>query len=368
MHVTWTDACAPVPVFGGVPFLAVPYCYSYTDQRSCVHSIDMLHIDFWVDSYRGERVLRSIAPFFASHVPGWSFDQFTKLDLPACSRYQYFQSAIWGGGFHIAYGQYKSVDRVDHTVDVLPVLRVKFNPNKCARSPLFADLFSWIHGHCYDGMIVRFDYAVDVPCQLADLVVSSRKEPGLYKGTRYFGQRHHHGHVKIYDKSKEQADRGHSDLPDHPITRVEYTFVTGKPLGFDSICWLTRGPLPLPDQTELSPCALAYCRILRDLRASGGDVLQALEYIDRRTREKVKPYTIGSGVQLLEDTEILTRLLSQYCVVYNITYQSGGVNPVRFGPALCRYFDPVDDLEADDQVPFLDDDPVDQISIEELPF
>lgn len=348
--------------------MAVPYCFSFTDERACVHSIDMLHVDFFVDSFRGENVLRSLAEVFSAHVSGWSFDQFTKLDLPACSKYQFFQSSIWGGGFHIAYGQYKHVDRVDHTAVVLPVLRVKFNPNKCSRTPLFAGIFAWIKEHCDDGLIVRFDYAIDVPCELDDLVVSSRKEPGLYKGTRYYGQRHHHGHVKIYDKRKEQVDRGRPDDLDHPVTRVEYTFVTGKPLEFDSICWLTRGPLPIPDQSELSTQCISICRLMRDLRACGGDVLHAMSYFERRTREKIKPYTIGSGVQLLSDAEILLDLLSRCCSAYSISYRSGGVNAVAFGSSCPRSFEASDDLEADDQIPFVDDDPVQQITIDELPF
>lgn len=260
-------------------------------------------------------------------------DKCSKVDLPACSKYQFFKSTIWCKGFHCSYGQYRDFDPVDRSYTEYPVLRVKFNPNKYADSAVFDPLFSWINSRCVDGTLVKFDYAVDVPCRLEDLVVQSRKEPGLFKGTRYYGQRNQHGRVKIYDKGKESAFRDDSDLDvsDDPITRIEYTFCAGRPLSFDVILWLTRGPEPLPDVSVLGSQSYALARLLRDLRACGGDVSLGLSYLMQELA-KLEPYTIGSGIQLFDSgARLVVDLLGVLCSWLNIAYCSGGVNPVAIG-------------------------------------
>lgn len=265
----------------------VKYIHPVTDSVGCTHSIDNVVIDYIVDSFSRNSVLSDLGKIFKSADPLWTPDKCSKVDLPACSKYQFFKSTIWCKGFHCSYGQYRDFDPVDRSYTEYPVLRVKFNPNKYADSAVFDPLFSWINSRCVDGTLVKFDYAVDVPCRLEDLVVQSRKEPGLFKGTRYYGQRNQHGRVKIYDKGKESAFRDDSDLDvsDDPITRIEYTFCAGRPLSFDVILWLTRGPEPLPDVSVLGSQSYALARLLRDLRACGGDVSLGLSYLDARTRK-----------------------------------------------------------------------------------
>lgn len=336
----------------------VRYENKNTDELGCTHSIDNLVIDFLVTSFSADTVLSELGTIFRDVDPSWSADTCTKTDLPACSKYQFFKATIWCRGFHCSYGQYQDFDPVDRTWNCVPILRVKFNPNKYMRSPVFAPLFAWIREWCCDGQIVKFDYAVDIPCRLEDLVVHSRKEPGLYKGTRYYGQRHQHGRVKIYDKATESAFRdGDETEPAEPLTRMEITFCSGKPLAFDSVLWLTRGPEPLPDVSELGSQAYAIVRLLRDLKACGGDVLTALGYLDRRTQKKIEPYTIGSGVQLFScGDRWVVELLKVYCSELMITYRSGGVNPVRIGPDQLPEWLSIDDLEDPDQLPEFSED------------
>ena len=221
-------------------------------------------------------------------------------------------------------------------------MRIKFNPNKHWTSPVLARLNDWIERECDTGVIVKFDYAVDVPARLRDIEVHSRKEPGLYKGTRYYGQRNKHGRLKIYDKKAE------SDLPDD-TSRVEWTFCYGKPIVFDEVYWMTNGPAPLPDAKELGK-GYAVARMLLDIRALGGDVRKALGYLDYRTAKKLEPYTIGSGVQLLSSCfSQLSALLVFYCDALSVSFKADGVNEISIGHTFTRVS--MDDLEAD-ELPF----------------
>ena len=316
-----------------------------TDSNSCTHSVDNLIVEYVVKSFRKESVLDSLSALFAEHIPGWERSSHCKENLPACTKFQFFRSAIWGGGFSIQYGHYQDFDRVTREWSEYPVLRVKFNPNKWMESPVFEQLLEWLDVWCDNGVLVKFDYAVDVPCRIGDIEVHSRKQAGLYKGkTRYFGQRNHHGYLKVYDKKEE------SEL-DHELTRVEWTFTLGKPIVFDDVVWLTNGPSPLPDVRELGSQSYALARMVLMVRSLGGDPKDALALLDYRTRKKIEPYTIGSGVQLFDfGVHYLTQLLHYYCSTLSVSFHADGVNAVSIGQQFRRLS--CDDLENDDELPF----------------
>lgn len=318
------------------------YGLSKTDSRGCTYSIDNLVAEYIVKSFNQDSVLGSLSEIFQSVVPAWDRAKCCRENLPACSRFSWFKSSIWGGGFYIQYGQYRDFDKVSGEWTEYPLLRIKFNPNKYWNSELFPKLLEWLDYNCDNGALVKFDFAVDVPARIKDLQVHSRKEPGLYKGTLYYGQRNKHGRLKIYDKKAE------SELPDD-VTRVEWTFCCGKPLVFDDVLWLTNGPEPLPDARELGK-SYAYARLLLTIRSLGGDVGEALGYLDRRTAKKLEPYTIGSGVQLMGDgSDVLVPLLRAYCTALSVSFKSEGVNAVSIGSGFSRLSQ--DDLEAD-ELPF----------------
>lgn len=318
------------------------YSKNIKDTRGCTHSIDNLVVEYCVKSFRKDVVLDELSRIFSETIPGWEREKNCKDNLPACTKYQYFRSAIWGGGYSIQYGHYQDFDKLTREWTEYPLLRVKFNPNKWLQSPVYSRLISWLDEWCDNGVLVKFDYAVDVPVGLKDIAVHSRKEPGLYKGTRYYGQRNKHGRLKIYDKKAE------SELPDD-TSRVEWTFCYGKPIVFDEVVWLTRGPAPLPDASELGK-GYAVARLLLDIRALGGDVRQALGYLDYRTQKKLEPYTIGTGVQLLDGCLVqLRELLQLYCDALSVSFCSDGVNALSIGQQFTRLSS--DDLEAD-ELPF----------------
>lgn len=320
------------------------YGKNIKDTLGCTHSIDNLIVEYIVKNFNAKSVIDSLARnVFEPTIPGWEKEKMCKLDQPACSAYAWFKSSVWGGGFYIQYGQYRDFDKVTREWTEYPLMRVKFNPNKYWTSPVLARLNEWIVRECDTGVVVKFDYAVDVPARLSDIQVHSRKEPGLYKGTRYYGQRNKHGRLKIYDKREE------SDL-DVVTSRVEWTFTNGKPITFDDVYWLTGGPAPLPDVTELGPRSYTLARMLLGIRSLGGDVREYLELCDRRTAKKLEPYTIGSGVQLLSSCyDSLTRLLQAYCDALSVSFHSGGVNEISIGSVFTRLS--TDDLEVD-ELPF----------------
>lgn len=313
------------------------------DDLGCTHSIDNLVVEYICRNHNTEAVIDSLASsVFEPSIPGWEKSKCSKIGFPACSAYAWFKSSIWGGGYYVQYGQYRDFDKATREWSEYPLLRVKFNPNKYLSSPVYERLCAWLDRECEYGVIVKLDYAVDVPTRLCDVVVHSRKEPGLYKGTRYFGQRNKHGRLKIYDK------RAESDLP-ADSTRVEWTLCHGKPLVFDEVLWFTNGPAPLPDARTLGK-GYAIARLLLDIRALGGDVQQALGYLDYRTAKKLEPYTIGSGVQLLSGcSKALESLLQTYCDVMSLSFSCEGVNGFSVGAQFKRLS--LDDLEAD-ELPF----------------
>ena len=331
---------------GGELDRMVSYAKKIQDKVGCVHSIDNLVVEYMVKSFSGSLVIDSLAAeVFAPVLPGWEKKKCSKVDMPPSSAYSWFRSAIWGGGFHVQFGQYKDFDRVTREWSEYPLMRVKFNPNKHWDSPVRKRLEDWLDRMCDSGVIVKFDYAVDIPARLRDVVVRSRKEPGLHKGTRYYGQRNKHGRLKVYDKGEEgELDEGEE------LTRCEWTFTYGKPIAFDDVRWLTCGPEPLPDVSVLGSQLYAYAKLVLMVGSLGGDVHEALGHLDGRTQKKLEPYTIGSGVQLLDSCqEKLRDLLGWYCDALSVAFRSGGVNEISVGGQWIRLSE--DDLEHD-EMPF----------------
>ena len=322
----------------------ISYSKNIRDNRGCTHSIDNVIVEYCVKAFRKELVFDELSAIFAECVVGWERSpKYCNENQKACSKFQYFRSAIWGGGFYIQYGHYQNFDAMTREWDVYPLLRVKFNPNKWENGKLFERLLTWLDSWCDNGVLVKFDYAVDIPCRNCDVVIHSRKEPGLHKGTRYYGQRHNHGRLKVYDKGVE------SDL-DEEMTRCEWTFCCGKSIAFDDVLWLTNGPAPLPDVTELGSQSYALARMILMVRSLGGDVLEALALLNYRTQKKLEPYTIGSGVQLMDcGVQHLTELLYHYCSTLSVSFHADGVNAISIGQQFHRVS--TDDLESE-ELPF----------------
>lgn len=113
---------------------------------------------------------------------------------------------------------------------------LEFNPNKIndlsgpaaiinAFKKAFGDRFMW---DC-----LRCDYAFDVPGNISDYRLLSRKNSSSYLGTYYFGVRGTSGYTRVYDKRLEYIKHYGIDIQTE-ITRFEWESILQVPFVFDT--------------------------------------------------------------------------------------------------------------------------------------
>lgn len=108
-------------------------------------------------------------------------------------------------------------------------MKIEFNPNKAnnVQRYLLKALESIIDKKVVK--LVECDIAIDIPYKPSDIYVvnKSGKLPSSCDTTRYFGQKHTDGYLKLYDKLKEQglevSSKGSLNL-----TRIEFTLKPNK--------------------------------------------------------------------------------------------------------------------------------------------
>lgn len=100
---------------------------------------------------------------------------------------------------------------------VAPEVVIDFNPNKVP-DDVISSFWLMLRAECLDCRLLRFDVAFDFPFHRSDIYMlpSSRCTNRNFESTQYYGTRHKHGSVKLYDKQLE------SNLP-VPVTRLEVT-------------------------------------------------------------------------------------------------------------------------------------------------
>ncbi len=226
------------------------------------------------------------------------------MNCSASSKYSWYQNTVHLESIHISFGKYSEFDKIKRSWTVLPVLRLEVNPNKHYLEPVFQDVLLWIRKNCTDGSLTKYDYAIDIPYKLEMVrIYSSRKEPGLYKGTIYRGQRSKHGFLKIYDKSKEQG-------LDVPLTRIEHTLDARKPASLEKI-YIMGSTNTIQDTSTLSKvnkCIVTLCLALRVLGEEFEPYIADLNY---RKREKLNPYLYEGMFELEYDMGIIKTLVEQ---------------------------------------------------------
>lgn len=277
------------------------------DSFGYLHSIDMVTLDYLlVGSYK--TVTDHLIILLEGH--GMVKEKNTKLDNLPGFRYEYYTNYVWFEGFTFFLGKWSNYDKMDKSWYNLDMMRLKVNPNKHMGTELMNDVLAFLGEWCRDGVLIRYDYAIDVPVPLSDvLVINSRKQKGLYKGTRYFGRRHSHGYLKIYDKAAEQKLDG-------DLTRIEYTMVPDQIPSWDNI--VIRAPVKDAPDEKLSKTLRLYLDMLVELRELGADIDQYIQRMDFKSFKKIEPYLM-TGVRLEFDTEINNCLLENICSVFIVT-------------------------------------------------
>lgn len=286
------------------------YWNEFRDASGYIHSIDNILCDYYLRcSYQGfEKLLLDAL----SDIDGFDADTQSSLDNYPSFKYQFYVDMVWFDGVTVYLGKYATYDKVDKSWTKLDMMRLKVNPNKHMDSEFLKRLLALMQVWCADGYLVRYDYAVDVPCKPSDvLVVGSRKEPGLYKGTRYYGQRHKHGHCKIYDKQKEQ-------LLDEPLTRIEYTYEALKEPSVDNIVIRAPQTQGTADSGDLRSARL-YLDMLLEIQALGGNMEPYIERMNYRTYKKIEPF-LYTGERLQLDKTVLDKLINNIVDAFIITH------------------------------------------------
>ncbi len=292
------------------------YYNAVIDDNGYTHSVDMVIIDYYLKCTYPTASKKLLELF--SSLDGFDEKKHSSLNNQPNFKYQFYVDMVWFDGLVIHLGKCAEYDKDSKDWTKLDMLRIKVNPNKHMDSEVMKRVLPFLQEWCTDGFLVRWDYAVDVPVAPSEIsVIGSRKEKGLYKGTRYYGQRHKHGYLKIYDKQKEQK-------LETPLTRIEYTFQAGLPPSWDNIT--IRAPVASQDgpKGDLRSAGL-YLDMLIEIKALGGDIEPFIERMNYRTYKKIEPF-LYSGKQLQCDDDLINELLKKIYDVFIIAEVEQNVN------------------------------------------
>lgn len=282
------------------------------DSNGYTHSIDKVYLNYKINGIGNKGIDKVINEIRRLQEKYDINDYYEKLNCTPCSKFNWYANRInLGKGIVIFLGHYTVFNEGSKELYLFPQMQIITNPNKYLDMPYLQDFKDLLIKHCVDGELVKYDYAIDIKSIADDIsIYGTRKEKGLYKGTRYFGQRHQHGYLKIYDKSKE------SNL-DYNCTRVEYTFKVGQAVRFDNI-YVKSNVLDSLVDKKINPTTQALiiaCQSLKSNNISYDDVINAL---DKRMRKNVIDYIEGGSMKVEYDPSILKKLLDTVENNYNI--------------------------------------------------
>lgn len=277
------------------------YFYNITDKNGYVHSIDncilvysMKYINSLTDLLLYLENLKSIHNL--------DNEYWTRNNLPACSHYSFFSDIV-----HLCNGIYLSIGKYNYIKDkkdpfIVPLVKLEINLNKHFDKTIFSDLNDWLIKNSGDISLIKYDYAIDIKAPVESIQnIGSRKERGLYKGTRYYGQRNKHGYCKIYDKKKEQE-------LDYDLTRIEHTFISGEKLSLEPIYIKSNKKI----DEKLNDTDRCILKMLGSLKAYGEDITVYLNDLGRRKKKTILDNLQGYEYKKLEyNQDILKNLLDK---------------------------------------------------------
>lgn len=341
----------------------IKYFNPYVDDMGFTHSIDNIVCWYYLNT-KIEKVLDIIHDMRDSFL---SLDYWEKLDLKPCVKYDYYLHHIHFGDIFIKLGRYRENKGLDKNgrrsleYNIIDCMRIEVNPNKHYDTKEWLCMMSLVEAYAADGFIDKYDYAVDIPLPPDKVVVTkTRKTPGLYNGTRYFGKRNQHGFVKIYDKYTERLreakliakkfDIHFSPEDYYYCTRVETTLKNNQK--YSGIEYAVISSDILDSMDSLTPTARMYVELLQDIVRLGGDPEPHLQRMNYRTRVAVEPFIHGSLVYIPFRDDILRSLLDELAVVFH-------VKDIHFSiaDAMDVEYESSDFVSADDDfIPFSDSD------------
>ena len=284
------------------------YFVSFTDKNSCVHSIDMLYIEYFSNANE-TYMLKILRDFHFTHP---DLPYLEVLDNAMTHKYDFYRNMVKISGISVYFGRYRDYDKITKEFHTWPIFQIRFNPNKYGNEEWFKQLFEMLSECAMDSFLRKYDYAIDVPLA-PDMVrlFNSRKEKGLFKGTEYYGQSGRHNYLKIYDKQKDVLKKQKMEIPS--TTRVEYTFFANHPRVFEDVCILSSSAV----DTDLSSLtdtqrAIVEMKLLLDKNNISYEL-----NLGRRVNEKLKRYIHGRYVPL--EYGCLDSLLERVKALYGCT-------------------------------------------------
>jgi len=283
------------------------YYNSVTDNMGYIHSIDMVYIEYF--SYCKPKDIVKIVQDIHAKYPLLRYQE--HLDRVPHSKYDYYLDGIAIGGVYVSAGKYSNYDKMSKTFDILNMFELRVNPNKHFVEDWFQELLKKLLDNAIEGMLRKYDYAVDIPKEMKCVkVLDSRKELGIYKGTYYYGQTGRHGYLKIYDKQKDMK-RQKEEIG--VLTRVEHTiFAKNKP-SLEKVYVLDNDELQ-KEYGKLNETDVAIVEMYLQLKAMG------IEYdlkLGRVKKEKLRPYMQGK-YSVLEYGDILDKLIVNIKSVFKV--------------------------------------------------
>ncbi|MBP3458501.1 MAG: hypothetical protein J6K58_04775 [Lachnospiraceae bacterium] len=295
------------------------YFCSSADGNGFIHSIDNLIIEYVTIGSDGaiKRILTDIQEIgkkHEGHINYWE-----RLNCKPCSKWSWCQHNVHlDDGIYISIGHYVNYAKPKVDFEVYPVVKLEVNPNKHAGKEVLTDLLEVLRVWGDDVTLCKYDYAVDIPMNPEDVeVFGSRKERGLYKGTRYFGQRNKNGYCKIYDKQKEQE-------LDSPLTRVEHTIVCSgrkstKSISFENVYFKREKKKSSFDDKKITPTDKVLIDFCNLCKANDLDYKSILEGLDKRKRWFITECLTESEYEKLEfDDDIREALLEKVYEYFGI--------------------------------------------------
>lgn len=274
------------------------YFVSDVDTNGFVYSIDncIFQYDLKYNSLKDDLItyLYDLQSYHQLSDEFW-----TRLNLKPSSHWSWCSDVC-----HLCNGIYLSIGKYNYLRDKkeplwLPVVRLEVNLNKHSEKPVLSDLLQWLKDHSGSCTLIKYDVAIDIPKFLDDVqIFGSRQERGLYKGTRYYGQRNQHGYTKIYDKKKEQG-------LDSDLTRVETTLLYKKGMRLNDI--YVRGNKENEfNINDTDRCILA---MMETLKVLGEDQEQYLDMLGRKMKKRIKDLLGNYSFEVVKQDESIIKSL-----------------------------------------------------------
>ena len=264
------------------------YFSPIVDEFGYTHSIDNLIIEYDIKAVGQKGIENIIEKIHQIKDDNNIQDYWERLNVNACSKYQYYNNHLRvTTGIYMMIGRY--VETFNNTGNdtktkffVYPIVKLEVNPNKHYNNPILNQIQDMLKEITAEARLVKYDYCIDIPVKPNEVeVFGTRKEQGLYKGTRYYGQRNKNGYCKIYDKQKEQK-------LETPLTRVEHTIeskMKTKSISFENIYISSQQKDDLESE-NISSVLQIIGNLCLTLSANGIPYEDKIKQLNPRTKKK----------------------------------------------------------------------------------